>query len=91
MTVFTISGSLPAPWEDFFCREGNYPHFTLMTRENADACGEENGDGTDGWIDLILDVAVIDEDIARLAIAESLGISNPEEIEIVQQAWCQSS
>lgn len=87
---FRISGTLPAPWEDFLCLDKSHPNLTLMTRANADECGGECGDGSDGWLDLILDVDTICEDIARLAIADALGIDNPENIVIEQAGFCQS-
>lgn len=88
---FRISGSLPAPWEDFLALDQNYPNITIMTRANADDCGGEYGDGSDGWCDLILDVDLIDEDVARLAIADALGIDNPEHVLIEQVGFCQSA
>lgn len=91
VVVFRISGSLPAPWEDFFCIDKSRPHITIMTRANADECGGEYGDGSDGWLDLILDVDIIDEDVARLAIADALGIDNPENVVIEQAGFCQSA
>ena len=90
MVKFRISGALPAPWEDFFCVEPTHPHITLMTRANADECGGEYGDGSDGWLDIIVDTDTICEDIARLAIADALGIDNPEDIVIEQALFCQS-
>ncbi len=88
---FRISGSLPAPWEDFLCIDKNHPNVTIMTRANAEDCGGEYGDGSDGWLDLILDVESIDEDVARLAIADALGIANPEDVIIEQVGICQSA
>lgn len=90
MVTYSISGSLPAPWEDFFCVDKTHPHITLMTRANAEDCGGEYGDGSDGWLDIIIDVDVICEDIARLAIADALGIDNPEDIVIDQARFAQS-
>ncbi len=90
MIVFRISGSLPASWEDFICVGKAHPNITLMTRVNAEQCGVEDSDGSDGWLDLVLDVDTICEDVARLAIADALGIDNPEDIVIDQDGFCQS-
>ena len=90
MIIFRISGTLPAPWEDFRCIAKTHPNVTLMTRVNAELCGVEDGDGSDGWIDIVLDVDEICEDVARLAIADALGIDNPEDIVIEQEGFCQS-
>lgn len=87
---FRIAGTLPAPWEDFLALDGNRPNITIMTRANADECGGEFGDGSDGWLDIIVEVDCIDLDIARLAIADALGIEDPEDIVIEQAGFCQS-
>lgn len=90
VVVFRISGTLPAPWEDFLSLDKSRPNITIMTRAEADEFGGEYGDGSDGWLDLILDVHIIDEDVARLAIADALGIDNPEDVIIEQIGFCQS-
>lgn len=90
MVLFRISGSLPAPWEDFVCADESGPHITLMTRANAEACGQECSDGSDGWLDIVIDVPEIGIDVARLVIAEALGIEDPEDVIIEQAGLCQS-
>lgn len=74
---------LPASFGDFVAVDHpRYPHFTLMTREDAERCGPEESDGSNGWVDRILDVAEIDEATARSAIAAVLGVE-PGEIEVI--------
>lgn len=90
MVNFRISGSLPAPWEDFLSLTPGVPNVTLMTRDNAEEDGYEEDDPDDGWLDIVVDVDLIDEDVARLAIADALGIANPEDICISQARFCQS-
>lgn len=92
MIKYKITGNLPAPWEDFISQDHpNHPHFTLMTRKESEgAGGPESADGADGWVDRILDVEAIDEETARLTIAEALGVS-PDDIAIEQEGWCQSA
>lgn len=92
MTInYRITGSLPATWEDFFC-DGPYKNITLVSRTEHESCDfdDEPSDGSDGWLDIIVDVDVICEDIAKLAIAEALGIDNPDDIVIEQAGFCQS-
>lgn len=90
MVLFRISGSLPAPWEDFICAdETKSPHITLMTKANAEACGEENGDGSDGWLDIVVDAPAIDIETARRTIAGALGI-NARDVAIEEAGFCQS-
>lgn len=90
MVNYRILGAFPCPWEDFFCPAGTHPNITLMTRAEAEENGGEYGDGSDGWLDIIIDVDSICEDIARLAIAEALGIDNPEHVIIEQERFAQS-
>lgn len=90
MITFRISGSLPAPWEDFIPQDSSHPCITLMTAENAERCGVEDGDGSDGWVDRILEVAEIDEAAARATIAEIIGVK-PEDIKIECENWAQSA
>ena len=90
MVTYKISGTLPAPWEDFFSRTAGFPNVTIMTRENACSCGYEDDAPDDGWLDIVLDLDCIDVDAARLAIACALGIAAPEEIVIIQDGWCQA-
>ncbi len=90
MVTFKIYGMLPAPWEDFFSLDQRYPNVTIMTRDNADDDGYEDDDPDDGWLDLVVDIDAICLDCARLALADALGIDNPEDIIIVQEGWCQS-
>lgn len=92
--VYRISGSLPASWEDFFCADGRYPHATIYTKAEVDSLRDEFGDPpagvNDGWLDIVVDVDCIDLDVARLALADALGIDNPEDIVIEQAGVCQS-
>lgn len=94
MVTYSISGSLPSSWEDFFSRDDRYPHVTITTKAEHDNDCAEWGDippsEPDGWLDLIVDVSCIDLDVARLALAEALGIDNPEDIIIVQRGVCQA-
>lgn len=90
MVLFRISGSLPAPWEDFICAdETAAPHITLMTKANAEVCGEENGDGSDGWLDIVVDAPAIDLELARRTIADALGIT-ADDVVIEEAGLCQS-
>jgi len=91
MVNFRISGAFPCPWEDFLSLNPAVPHITLMTRANADEDGyPDPDDPDDGWLDIVVDVPFIDDDVARLAIADALGIDNPEDIHIEQAGFCQS-
>jgi hypothetical protein len=92
MIHFRISGAFPCPWEDFYSLDrAAAPHITMMTRANADEDGfPDSGPSDDGWLDIVVDVPFIDEDVARLAIADALHIANPEDIHIEQAGWCQS-
>lgn len=89
---YKITGTLPARWEDFLAEDHpRYPHFTLMTRAEAEGPGgTEDGDGQDGWVDRALDVEAIDEALARSTIADVLGVS-PDDIVIAQEGWCQAT
>ncbi|MBX9686218.1 MAG: hypothetical protein K2X27_05920 [Candidatus Obscuribacterales bacterium] len=91
MVTFKIPGSLPAPWEDFLSLNTGLPSLTIMTRANADEDGfDADAKIDDGWLDLVVDVDYIDLDVARLVIADALGIENPEEIEIIESRSCRS-
>lgn len=90
MVTFKIHGSLPAPWEDFFSEDARYPHVTIVTRAEADDFPPDVPVIDDGFLDIVVDVDVIDLDVARLALADALGIDNPEDIVIEQAHWCQS-
>lgn len=90
MIKFRISGTLPAPWEDFIPEDPSLPRITLMTADNAERCGVEDGDGSDGWVDRVLAVHEIDDAIARATIAEILGVAT-ESIVIEAEGWAQSS
>ncbi|HEY9785884.1 MAG TPA: hypothetical protein V6D17_10815 [Candidatus Obscuribacterales bacterium] len=91
MIKFKITGTLPAPWEDFISLDHpRYPHFTLMTRKEAEGPGGvEDSDGSDGWVDRTLDVESIDEETARRTIAEALAVP-ADDIVIEQEGWCRS-
>lgn len=94
--VFIIPGGLPAPWEDFIAQDKSLaPNFTISTKRSSDEDAEtfpnlDPQETTDGWVDIDIDVPEIDEDVARLAIADHLGIDNPELIIIQQKCFCQS-
>lgn len=102
--IYSISGSLPASWEDFFCRDGGYPSITIMTKSEADADAAKfsvepseavaaalaEAPTDSKWLDIVVDVPTIDEDVARLSIAEAIGIDNPEDIVIEQIGVCES-
>lgn len=87
MIRFGFDVLLPASFCDFTSHNHPvYPHFTLMTREDAERGGVEDDDGSNGWVDLVLDVPAIDESTARSVIAARLGVP-VEQIELVQESW----
>ncbi len=86
MITFKISGALPSTWEDFLSLVPGIPSVTIYTAAEFAECGG----GTDGWLDVVVDVDAIDEDVARLGIADALGLSNPEEIAILQLGVCRA-
>ncbi|MBX9686678.1 MAG: hypothetical protein K2X27_08250 [Candidatus Obscuribacterales bacterium] len=89
---FSIEGNLPALWEDFIPCSEVFPRITLMTKEEAAHSACETGYcAEDNWLNLIVDVRVIDEDVARLALAEALGIDNPEMIAIIEKGLSQTA
>lgn len=91
--VYSIPGSLPASWEDFFSCDSRYPHVTILTKAEFDSARAEFGDppaADDGWLDIVVDVSCIDLDVARLALADALGVDNPEDIVITERGVCAS-
>lgn len=99
--VYRISGTLPAPWEDFFAPAGSgYPNITIHTAddlkedlllpEGSAAPELSSVPSADGWLDVVVDLPNICEDAARLAIAEAIGVADPERIVIDQAGVCQS-
>lgn len=102
--IYSITGSLPASWEDFLSRDGCYPNVTIMTKAESDADEAKVGVNPDEtvtaaladapsdskWLDIVVDVPTITEDVARLAIAKAIGIDNPEEIVLEQMGVCES-
>ncbi len=91
MISFKISGSLPSSWEDFFSLCDGVPHITLMTRVEFDDCDCDADTATPaGWLDIVVDVPYIDNDTARLAISDALGIANPDDIAIIEAGFCRA-
>jgi hypothetical protein len=95
MIEFVITGSLPAPWEDFLPQSHDHPHFTIVALrapDQEDGCSHtEPGVFPDGdWVNIYLDVELIDEPTARLEIANYLKVP-PDQISIVQQDECQAA
>ncbi len=87
MIHYDIDIILPASFGDFIAWDHQkYPHVTLMTTDDAELHGAETSDGSNGWVDRILDVPAIDEGIARAALAEILGVS-VDQIEIAVKGW----
>lgn len=90
MVTFRITGTLPAPWEDFIPQDTSLPRITLMTADNVARCGVEDGDGSGGWVDRVLDVHEIDDATARATIAEIIGV-DAAQINIESEGWAQSA
>lgn len=90
MVTFKISGSLPAAWEDFFSQTAGVPNISIYTRDETAGFEDAPSGGSDGWLDIVVDCRSICIDVARLAIAEALGIENPEHVCIVEAGLCRS-
>lgn len=95
---FKISGTLPAPWEDFVAQEPAVPNITICTKENDVEFGDGVSDPVStsykgpkdlGWEDIVVDCEAITLDIARTEIAKYLGLK-PEDIEIEQTGVVQA-
>ena len=87
MVKYFVGGVLPTSSDgDFFTDHPGYPNVTIITKQELDASGYTlDGDVTtadDGWLDIIVYVDVIDLDVARLALADALGIADPDSIVI---------
>ena len=87
MTTYRISGTLPAPWEDFFPEDNNkHPKITIKKAryENIEISDEE---GEEGWIDVSLTEFMITREIA---IKMLRFITDEEDIELIEDGKCQS-
>ncbi len=94
--TYRILGLLPAPWEDFFpinadgTRDDTRNCVTICTAAEAASDGNPVLANAlpvlheDGFYDAVVNIACIDEDVARLVLADVLGVANPEDIQIVQ-------
>lgn len=91
--IFTIWGKLPEPWEDFITNDPKLsPSFTIMTRTEADRDIDDTADDEESstdWLEIVLDVPEITEDLAKAAIAEAIGVP-VESIVIEQKGTAQS-
>ena len=93
--VFTILGTLPALWEDFFCTvAGAKVNISIYSQqylleEGDDPLDYLHEDEGDGWSDMVTMSPVITEDIAKQELAGMLGVS-PELVVIRQQGLFQS-
>lgn len=93
MVHFKISGTLPAAWEDFLALDAGVCNISIYSRSALEQSGiDADAPETcpDGWLDIVVDCESVCCDIARLAIADALGIANPEHVVIVESAFCQS-
>lgn len=86
MIKYRITGSLPAPWEDFLCVGKTHPNVTVLGC-NEDIGGEEE---TEKWYLIQVDEEEVTDAIARRAIASCLECF-PEEIEIIEEGFIQAS
>ena len=79
--LYSITGSLPASWEDFLSRDANYPSITIMTKDESDADAAKSGvqpsevtaaalanAPTDSkWLDIVVDVSTQNGSVLNLS------------------------
>lgn len=85
MATYWISGTLPAPWEDFFPEDGNHPKITIKKAksENIEISDIE---GEEGWVDVSLTDVVITREIA----VKILELITDEDVVLIESGKVQS-
>lgn len=89
MKKYWISGSLPAPWEDFFPVDKGNAHAVTITADESLKDGElvlEPEEG-DGWLDLRVKELTLET--TKKALAKVNGVA-PCEVQILQKGSCVS-
>lgn len=88
--VYKILGTLPAPYEDFYSQNPDYPHLTISAQSD-EAEEDSGGEIVDGFINCVVpDVAMIDDALARQIIAAKIADATADDVEIIADGICQA-
>lgn len=89
MIEYEITGSLPAPWEDFYSNNQGSPNVTIITeanRQSFDPASEE----CNGWIVIFIEGDLLTEERAKEELAKVNKVA-PDQITILMEGFAQAS
>jgi len=89
MIHYKITGSLPAPWEDFYTKHSGAPNVTIITEANRQP-DDEDTEQEPNWITLFLpgNFLTKEQAIASLASINKVGVG---EISLEEENFAQST
>ena len=91
MVCYRTPGAFSAPWEDFIGQDVQSVTITTLAYLRANNFGEEEVEDiietSDGWLEVVLDVPEVTEEIARewLAVVNNV---QPQDVTIEAKRFC---